>query len=389
MSSTRLSSQGRRKANADATAVVKMEQDSSSDEEEEVQQQQRRQAQGGRGITSSAGGANNDNDDDDDDDDDSSSSDEGPDSMPSKTKTLINSAKAASAAAAATAAGGGRGSKAQQQPSRQTGDVDSFGKRKADDFLRRQELAMDPRFKSTVVLPGDDVTDSTTRTTRSLRLGPGLVQKEEKVLATRAGMLRYRPPCSYWVESNGRRYGARAEDQVLGIVEDRMGESYKVNIFGSSAALLGMLEFDGASKRSKPNLKSGSLVFCRVATVNKHMETELTCTSTHHGSKKDWMTGQSTFGELRGGKMERCSLLLSKSLTKPSCRVLKSLAKHMPFEVAAGLNGAFWVDSGSEAHTIVICNAILNSEVMNDAQTDAMVDRLASHMKRALASADA
>ena len=45
--------------------------------------------------------------------------------------------------------------------------------------------------------------------------------------------------------------------------------------------------------------------------------------------------------------------------------------------------------AGSQAHTIVICNAILNSEVMNDSQTDAMVDRLASHMKRALASADA
>ena len=29
-------------------------------------------------------------------------------------------------------------------------------------------------------------------------------------------------------------------------------------------------------------------------------------------------------------------------------RVLKSLAKHMPFELAAGLNGAFWVDSGEK-----------------------------------------
>lgn len=34
------------------------------------------------------------------------------------------------------------------------------------------------------------------------------------------------------------------------------------------------------------------------------------------------MTGQSTFGELHGGKMQRCSLLLSKSLTKPDCRLV-------------------------------------------------------------------
>ena len=40
--------------------------------------------------------------------------------------------------------------------------------------------------------------------------------------------------------------------------------------------------------------------------------------------------------------------------------------------------------SASEAHTIVICNAILNSEVMTDEQTDAMVDRLAKHVKKEL-----
>ena len=109
---------------------------------------------------------------------------------------------------------------------------DSFGKRKADEFLRRQGLAMDARFKSSVVLPGDDVTEQSTRATKSLKLGPGLLQRGERILATRAGMLRYRPPCTFWIESNGRRYAARAEDQVLGIVEERSGDSYKVNIFG-------------------------------------------------------------------------------------------------------------------------------------------------------------
>ncbi len=33
----------------------------------------------------------------------------------------------------------------------------------------------------------------------------------------------------------------------------------------------------------------------------------------------------------------------------------------------------------------MICNAILNSEVMTDDQTEAMVDRLAKHMKKGLA----
>lgn len=109
---------------------------------------------------------------------------------------------------------------------------DSSGKRKVDDFLKRQEQRMDHLFKAHVVLPGDNVTETTTRITRNIRLGPGLLQRGDRILATRAGMLRYRPPSSYWVEANGRRYCARVEDQVVGIVEDRMGESYKVSIFG-------------------------------------------------------------------------------------------------------------------------------------------------------------
>jgi exosome complex RNA-binding protein Rrp4 len=57
--------------------------------------------------------------------------------------------------------------------------------------------------------------------------------------------------------------------QVVGIVEDRMGEYYRVNIFGSSTALLPILAFDGATKRNKPNLKPGALVYSRMAVADK------------------------------------------------------------------------------------------------------------------------
>lgn len=40
------------------------------------------------------------------------------------------------------------------------------------------------------------------------------------------------------------------------------------------------------------------------------------------------------------------------------------------------------LNAGSEAETIVVCNAILNSEMMTDEQTEAMVDQLASHLKK-------
>lgn len=179
----------------------------------------------------------------------SSDEDDAPETMPSNTKTAAMAAPAKTAQARiqsnARSSNGSREADSSDDDEDDEGDDDdedgggdgdgdtNSGKRKADDFLRRQELGMDPRFKATVVLPGDDVTETITRATRTLRLGPGLVQHaQDKVLATRAGMLRYRPPCSYWVESNGRRYSARVEDQVLGVVEDRTMESYKVNVFG-------------------------------------------------------------------------------------------------------------------------------------------------------------
>lgn len=175
---------------------------------------------------------------------------EPPETLPSNTKRAPSAGSVASVIAAAAAAASAAGKEESEESGSggdsdreekgddsdggdgETGDDDFFGKRKADEFLRRRGLAMDASFKSSVVLPGDDVTEQSTRATKNLRLGPGLVQRGEKVLATRAGMLRYRPPCTFWVESNGRRYTARTEDQVLGVVEDRSGEVYKVNIFG-------------------------------------------------------------------------------------------------------------------------------------------------------------
>lgn len=173
--------------------------------------------------------------------------DEPPETLPSNTKRAPSARSVESVIAAAAAAAeqeeseesesGGDSDREEEGDDSdggdgETGDDDSFGKRKVDEFLRRRGLAMDASFKSSVVLPGDDVTEQSTRATKNLRLGPGLVQRGEKVLVTRAGMLRYRPPCTFWVESNGRRYTARTEDQVLGVVEDRSGEAYRVNIFG-------------------------------------------------------------------------------------------------------------------------------------------------------------
>jgi exosome complex component RRP40 len=70
------------------------------------------------------------------------------------------------------------------------------------------------------------------------------------------------------------------------------------------------------------------------------------------------------------------------SLLKDYCPVLSSLGKSIPFEIAVGCNGFTWVNSKSCHDTILITNAILNSEDLSSAQIEAMVDKLLWEQRR-------
>lgn len=52
-------------------------------------------------------------------------------------------------------------------------------------------------------------------------------------------------------------------------------------------ATLGGLEFDGATKRNKPNLKVGSVVFCRLLEYSKHTGGKLSCINKGVSNKKN------------------------------------------------------------------------------------------------------
>lgn len=72
----------------------------------------------------------------------------------------------------------------------------------------------------------------------------------------------------------------------------------------------------------------------------------------------------------------------SKQMLLPDCTVLNALGKYFAFEVAVGVNGAIWFRGVSDVETVVIRNAILNSELLDEAQTIAMVDKLAVLAKK-------
>jgi len=207
-----------------------------------------------------------------------------------------------------------------------------------------------------------------------VRVGPGLMQDKDSVVSSKFGILRQSGQNRLWVDNSQKRYIPLVEDLVVGVVIEKHVENYRIDIGGTQYARLPSLSFEGASKRNRPNIPVGGLVYARVVVSNKDMDTELSCTSVHF--KKDWVTGESLFGELIGGYCFKCSLSLARTLLEEKCLVLSSLGKHIPFELAIGANGIIWINSSSPLHTVLITNAILNSEHMSDRSIQEMVVKL-------------
>ena len=253
-----------------------------------------------------------------------------------------------------------------------------------------------------IVLPGDDVTDHVMKTPlpRGVpKLGTGLRQHKGRVLATCAGRLEQRSSNNhtYFVKQSIQRYRPQLEERVVGIVEDRVasdaagGDVYRVNIGGPHPALLSNLSFEGATKRNKPNFQTGTLLYARVHTVPHSMDPTLSCLlGPHDGGvpRKDWMTNEGTYGELKGGTATKISLGLARELLDPGNVVLQELSKSLAFEVCVGVNGWLWIHSSRPEYTILIQNAVKNSQVLTEPQVRGMVRSLVQTVNRQIQDAD-
>ena len=103
------------------------------------------------------------------------------------------------------------------------------------------------------------------------------------------------------IEYIGKFYYPTIDDVVIGIITMKTLEYYKLDIGSSHESILNSIDFEGATKSTKPNLNIGDAVFSKVLSINKFNNTYLTCKS--EDSKKTWSTGESTFGVLNGGRI--------------------------------------------------------------------------------------
>jgi exosome complex component RRP40 len=160
-----------------------------------------------------------------------------------------------------------------------------------------------------------------------------------------------------------QQYIPQVGDLVIATIHHSSVDLYHASITDyTSYATLPQLSFEGATKKTRPQLGPGSLVYARVTLANKHMDPELECVSSSTG-KSDGL------GPLIGGMLFDVSLGMSRRLMminpaeQGKLVVLEELGEAgVAFEIAVGRNGKVWVDSKNVKITLAVGKAITETD---------------------------
>jgi len=80
------------------------------------------------------------------------------------------------------------------------------------------------------------------------------------------------------------------------------------------------------------------------------------CSCRSKASKKEWMTGEAYYGELKEGMLIYVDVTTSVWLEKNGDQVFTKIAKLCQFEVVVGVNGRVWIKAKELEDTVVIYN---------------------------------
>ncbi|XP_077331398.1 exosome complex component RRP40 [Lithobates pipiens] len=191
--------------------------------------------------------------------------------------------------------------------------------------------------------------------------GPGLARHGDNLRVTKCGVMKHRDPAVYWVDSQQKRYVPVKGDHVIGIVTTKAGDIFKLDVGGSDQASLSFLAFEGATKKNRPNVKVGDVVYGQFIVANKDMEPELACID---GSGK--ANGKGVIGQ--DGFMFKVTLGLVRKLLTPQNDIVQELMNAFPFEMVIGMNGRIWIKAKTTQQTLIVANLLEACEFLTAAQ---------------------
>jgi exosome complex component RRP40 len=203
------------------------------------------------------------------------------------------------------------------------------------------------------VVPGDQVFKLPE--SGVVRVGTGLRDDGIQLIASRPGLLQQSKNGKLWVFGRQKRYIPSVDDAVLGVVTSKFSEYYELDIAAPFPALLPVLSFEGATRRNRPNLKEGDLVYCRVDMADRDLQPTVTC--------MDGAGRGAGFGPLQGGHVLETSNAYSRILVgKPTPPVLAALGRSLQFELAVGVNGKIWIAAPTQQATILVAQVLQECE---------------------------
>lgn len=208
-----------------------------------------------------------------------------------------------------------------------------------------------------LVLPGDDLNLDPEL---PISLGPGVYcdPKTQEVIPVNAGIetinLGKRGDQLVYVDYDSKRYIPAVGDFVVGTITGAFGDAYKVALSNFSMGVsLSYMAFPNASKKNRPTLKVGDLVYARVLTAAKELEAEIECMDSSSGQ-------DAGFGLLEDGVCIDVPLAFSRRLLfDEQFPLLRTLSKYCKFEIAIGVNGKIWVKADEIQNTLACYRSIL------------------------------
>lgn len=224
-----------------------------------------------------------------------------------------------------------------------------------------------------IVMPGDvaDINKDLFKNKRII-LGPGLRNVDDQVIVSKSGTLRMKNH-TFWVDSYQKRYIPCRGETVIGTVIQKAGDIYRVDIGASEAACLPYLAFEGATKKNRPDVNVGDLVFAKLLNASKDFESELICVNSYGQKHK--------LGVLSGGFVFDCSINLVRKLLNQNGNLFRAIQKEIqvPLEIVVGMNGRIWINARNPRDIIAVGNAILAAEHISDDEIGDMLHRVGGY----------
>ncbi|KAK6030109.1 hypothetical protein OSTOST_03769 [Ostertagia ostertagi] len=170
---------------------------------------------------------------------------------------------------------------------------------------------------SLVCLPGEDLSTRIPKeNTKIIGYGIGRDPNSDILVARQPGIFKH-------------------EGEKCWISVHSKSDFYKLEIGTPENATISFLAFEGATKRNRPDLKIGDVVYAQVMDEFAHADVELTCV--------DAVSRARGLGVLSGGFLFKVSCNLARRLLSSHSQLLKLLGKDYKFEITVGLNGRVWL----------------------------------------------